>query len=40
MAQERISGDMLESLAGVEYQHPEDIGDDWKVLNCSECHGE
>ncbi|MBE0566041.1 MAG: NapC/NirT family cytochrome c [Krumholzibacteria bacterium] len=39
VSQERISGDLVESLAGVEYQHPEDIGDDWKVLNCSECHG-
>ena len=39
VAQERISGDMVESLAGVEYQHPEDIGDEWKTTNCSECHG-
>jgi hypothetical protein len=26
------------SLAGVEYRHPEDIGDAWKEMNCSECH--
>ncbi len=40
VAQARISGEVVESMAGVEYQHPEDIGDDWKYLNCSECHGE
>ncbi|MDD8018692.1 MAG: NapC/NirT family cytochrome c [Bacteroidota bacterium] len=26
------------SLSGVEYQHPVDIGDAWKEMNCSECH--
>jgi hypothetical protein len=40
VAQERLSGETVVSLASVEYQHPEDIGDDWKYLNCSECHGE
>jgi hypothetical protein len=24
--------------AGLEFQHPEDIGDEWKTTNCSECH--
>jgi nitrate/TMAO reductase-like tetraheme cytochrome c subunit len=27
------------ALAGVEYQHPEDIGDAWREVNCSDCHG-
>ena len=40
VAQERLSGETVVSLESVEYQHPEDIGDDWKYLNCSECHGE
>jgi len=31
--------DMVD-LAGVEYVHPEDIDEEWKVTNCSECHGE
>ncbi len=26
------------SLGGVEYQHPVDIGDAWKEMNCSDCH--
>lgn len=28
------------SLEGLEYKHPVDIGNDWKEINCSECHGE
>ena len=24
--------------AGLEFQHPEDIGDLWKETNCMECH--
>jgi nitrate/TMAO reductase-like tetraheme cytochrome c subunit len=27
------------SLQGVEYRHPVDVGDSWKNLNCSSCHG-
>lgn len=27
------------SLEGLEYKHPIDIGNDWKEVNCSECHG-
>lgn len=27
------------SLEGVEYHHPVDIGDSWKEMNCSDCHG-
>ncbi|MGD0589718.1 MAG: NapC/NirT family cytochrome c [Bacteroidota bacterium] len=26
------------SLSGVEYQHPVDIGNAWKEMNCSDCH--
>jgi hypothetical protein len=26
------------ALQGVKYQHPVDIGDEWQVSNCSECH--
>jgi nitrate/TMAO reductase-like tetraheme cytochrome c subunit len=26
------------SLAGLPFQHPEDIGDTWKDVNCAECH--
>jgi len=38
--QEVKSGEVFESLAGVEYHHPEDIDEEWKVTKCSECHGE
>lgn len=27
------------SLQGVNYKHPIDIGDSWKEMNCSDCHG-
>jgi hypothetical protein len=27
------------SLLGVGFQHPVDIGDAWKEMNCSDCHG-
>jgi hypothetical protein len=27
------------SLEGIEYRHPVDIGDAWKEMNCSDCHG-
>jgi hypothetical protein len=40
VAQEYKSGEEVTSLASVEYVHPEDIGDEWKYTNCSECHGE
>ena len=39
VSQQRIAGDTIESLEGVEYQHPEDIGGAWREMNCSECHG-
>ena len=27
------------SLQGINYRHPIDIGDSWKEMNCSDCHG-
>jgi len=39
MAQERRSGEQLVNLESVEFQHPEDIDEEWKEMNCSECHG-
>ena len=26
------------SVAGLEFQHPADIGDLWKEMNCKDCH--
>ncbi|MBM4166114.1 MAG: cytochrome C [Ignavibacteria bacterium] len=26
------------SLGGIDYQHPTDVGDAWKEMNCSDCH--
>jgi len=40
VAQERLSGETVVSLTSVEYQHPEDIDEEWKFTSCSECHGE
>jgi hypothetical protein len=39
LAQEVEAGDQRVALGGVDYQHPEDIGEVWKEVNCSECHG-
>ncbi len=38
MAQERKDGERFVSLESVEYVHPEDIDEEWKEINCSECH--
>jgi hypothetical protein len=27
------------SVGGLPFQHPEDIGDAWNEMNCSDCHG-
>jgi hypothetical protein len=27
------------SLSGLDYRHPGEVGDAWKELNCSDCHG-
>ncbi len=40
VAQERLSGETVVSLTSVEYQHPEDIDEEWKETGCAECHGE
>jgi len=40
VSQVRKTGEETMSMASVEYVHPEDIGDEWKVTNCNECHGE
>lgn len=34
------SGEQLKTIAptGLEFQHPVDIGDIWKDMNCAECH--
>ncbi|PJA73174.1 cytochrome C [bacterium CG_4_9_14_3_um_filter_65_15] len=39
VSQEVKTGEVFESLAGVEYKHPEDIDEEWKTTNCSDCHG-
>jgi hypothetical protein len=31
------SPDTLSPL-GLEFTHPEDVGDAWKEMNCNECH--
>jgi nitrate/TMAO reductase-like tetraheme cytochrome c subunit len=38
VAQERKDGEVFMSLDSVDYVHPEDIDEEWKVTNCSECH--
>jgi len=38
VAQERKDGGTYVSLESVEYVHPEDIDEEWKETNCSECH--
>ena len=38
LAQDSEQGLERISLGGVEYVHPEDIGDIWKEINCSDCH--
>jgi len=39
IAQKKGDEKMEFSLDGLEYRHPEDIGDAWKDTNCSDCHG-
>lgn len=37
---QRLERDKLRlDLGGIEYRHPVDIGDAWKDMNCSDCHG-
>jgi hypothetical protein len=36
---QQTGSDERVSLRGVEYQHPVDIDDAWKIVDCSDCHG-
>jgi hypothetical protein len=38
LAQQYENKEQRVSLAGLEYQHPVDIGDSWKEMRCSDCH--
>ena len=38
LAQEKDSGPTVLSLDGIQFNHPVDIGDSWKEMNCSDCH--
>ena len=38
LAQEYEGKDRRVSLDGLPYEHPVDIGDAWKEMNCSDCH--
>ena len=40
LAQKFEKGALRIALDGIEYRHPTDIGDEWKVKSCSECHNE
>ena len=33
-----VAGVLEQSAEGLEFKHPEDIGDSWKEMSCSECH--
>ncbi len=39
LAQEFEEGEAQLSLTGVSFRHPGEIGDAWKEMNCTECHG-
>lgn len=39
LAQKLNKKELHISLQGVNYEHPVDIGDAWKEMNCSDCHG-
>jgi hypothetical protein len=38
LAQQYERDSLRVSLEGVEYEHPVDIGNSWKEMNCSDCH--
>jgi hypothetical protein len=38
LAQQYEQEKLKMSLTGLEYEHPIDIGDAWKEMNCSDCH--
>jgi nitrate/TMAO reductase-like tetraheme cytochrome c subunit len=39
LAQEMGTAPVRVDLAGLQYQHPVDVGDAWKESSCSDCHG-
>ena len=38
IAQKFEKDELRLSLGGIDYQHPVDVGNAWKEINCSECH--
>ncbi len=40
IAQELKTQEKFISLESLDYKHPEDIDEEWKETNCSDCHGE
>ncbi|HKK71657.1 MAG TPA: NapC/NirT family cytochrome c [Candidatus Krumholzibacteria bacterium] len=38
LAEQPPQGDQMMSLVGVDFQHPEDIGELWRDMSCVECH--
>ena len=38
LAQKFEKDELRLSLGGIDYQHPVDVGNAWKEINCSECH--
>jgi nitrate/TMAO reductase-like tetraheme cytochrome c subunit len=39
VVQETASDGRLTAISGVPYRHPVDIGEMWKEMSCSDCHG-
>ena len=39
LSEQTAGGGERVSLEGVEFQHPAEIGDAWKVMSCTTCHG-
>lgn len=39
LAQQLEKDTLRIALGGIEYRHPADVGDAWKEMNCSDCHG-
>jgi hypothetical protein len=38
LEQQIESAELRTSLKGLEYQHPVNIGEAWKVMDCTQCH--
>jgi len=39
LSQSGAEGKQQVSMSGQQFQHPSDVGDAWKEMKCSECHG-